>query len=109
MLSVLAVVLCRLLVACAGVAVGVLDSGACFTVLAVASIVPLRVLLSLPVCPSPASHTRFLPLSPLAPPATSSPAACTCEPALASSLVLPVVCVFPWSPASAGRVPCAVL
>ena len=33
MLGVLAVVLCRLLVTCAGVAVGVLDSGVCATVL----------------------------------------------------------------------------
>ena len=39
MLGVLAVVLCRLLVTCAGVTVGVLDSGACATVLAVASFV----------------------------------------------------------------------
>ena len=41
MLGVLAVVLCRLLVTCAGVAVGVLDSSACATVLAVASFVSL--------------------------------------------------------------------
>ena len=46
MLGVLAVVLCRLLVTCAGVAVGVLDSGACSTVIAVASFVSLRVSLS---------------------------------------------------------------
>ena len=42
MLGVLAVVLCRLLVTCAGVPVGVLDSGVCFTVLAVASFVSHR-------------------------------------------------------------------
>ena len=41
MLDVLAVVLCRLLVTSAGVAVGVLDSGVCATVLAVASFVSL--------------------------------------------------------------------
>ena len=46
MLGVLAVVLCRLLVTCAGVTVGVLDSGACATVIAVASFVSLRVSLS---------------------------------------------------------------
>ena len=108
MLGVLAVVLYRLLVTCAGVAVGVLDSGACATVLAVASFVSLRASLSLPVCPPPASRSRFLPLPLLAPPATSSPATCACTPALASSLVSPVVCVLPWSPVSAGRVPCAV-
>ena len=76
MLGVLAVVLCRLLVTCAGVAVGVLDSGACSTVIAVASFVSLRVSLSLPVCPPPASRSRFLPLPPLAPPASPSPSAC---------------------------------
>ena len=63
MLGVLAVVLCRLLVTCAGVAVGVLDSGACCTVIAVASFVSLRVSLSPPVCPPPASRSRFLPLA----------------------------------------------
>ena len=51
MLGVLAVVLCRLLVTCAGVPVGVLDSGVCVTVLAVASFVALRVSLSPPICP----------------------------------------------------------
>ena len=70
MLGVLAVVLCRLLVTRAGVTVGVLDSGVCATVLAVASFVSLRVSLSLPVCPPPASRSRFLPLPPLAPPAS---------------------------------------
>ena len=87
MLGVLAVVLCRLLVTCAGVTVGVLDSGVCATVMAVASFVSLRVSLSPPVCPPPASRSRFLPLPPLAPPATSSPAACARSPAFASSLV----------------------
>ena len=92
MLGVLAVVLCRLLVTCAGVAVGVLDSGACATVLAVASFVSLRVSLSLPVCPPPASRSRFLPLPPLAPPAMPPPSACACPPAPASSRVSPVMC-----------------
>ena len=59
MLGVLAVVLCRLLVTCAGVTVGVLDSGVCATVLAVASFVSLRVSLSPPVCPPPASRSRY--------------------------------------------------
>ena len=76
MLGVLAVVLCRLLVTYAGVPVGVLDSGACVTAFAVASFVSLRVSLSPPVCPPPASRSRFLPLPPLAPPAPSSPVAC---------------------------------
>ena len=43
MLGVLAVVLCRLLVTCAGVAYGVLNWGACSTVLAVSPFVPLPV------------------------------------------------------------------
>ena len=92
MLGVLAVVLCRLLVTNAGVTVGVLDSGVCATVLAVASFVSLRVSSSLPVCPPPASRSRFLPLPPLAPPATPSPPACARPPAPAWSLVSPLMC-----------------
>ena len=94
MLGVLAVVLCQLLVTCAGVAVGVLASGACSTVLAIASFVPLRVSLSLPVCPLPASRSHFLSLSPLAPPASPSPSACARPPASAPSLVSPVMCAL---------------
>ena len=87
MLGVLAVVLCRLLVTCAGVAVGISDAGVCATVIAVASFVSLRVSLSLPVFPPPASRSRFLPLPPLAPPAMPQPSACACPPAPARYLL----------------------
>ena len=75
MLGVRAVVLCRLLVACTDVTVGILDSGVCATVLAVAAFVSLRASSSPPICPPPASRSRFVPFPPLASPATPSPPA----------------------------------
>ena len=84
MLDVLAVLLCRLFATCAGVAVGIPDKGACSV--AVASFASLLDSLSPPVCQPPAARSRFLPLPLLAPPATSSPAACARSSAFVSSL-----------------------
>ena len=53
MSDVLAVLLCRLFMTCAGVAVGIPDKGACSTAVAVALFVSLLVSLSLPVCQPP--------------------------------------------------------
>ena len=71
MLGVLAVVLCRLFVTCAGIAVGILDTGACATVIAVAVVPASHVTAggsgrsqlspsgkSLPVCPVHFAHFR---------------------------------------------------
>ena len=59
MSDVLAVLLCRLFVTCAGVAVGIPDKGVCCsTAIAVASLVALVVSSFPPVCPPPAARSR---------------------------------------------------
>ena len=60
---VLAVLLCRLFVTCAGVPAGFLSEGVCSTAVAVASLVSLLASLPHPVCSLPASRVRFLPVS----------------------------------------------
>ena len=83
MSDVLAVLLCRLFMTCAGVTAGLLDKGVSSTAVAVASSVALLVSLSRPVCPPPASRSRFLPVSLLALPV----AACTSEVGVQGSVI----------------------
>ena len=59
---VLAVLLCRLFVICAGVPAGFLSKGVCSTAVAVASLISLLVSLPHPACSLPASRVRFLPV-----------------------------------------------
>ena len=105
---VLAVLLCRLFVTCAGVPAGFLSEGVCSTAVAVSSLVSLLASLPLPVCSRPASRARFLPVPLLATAASPLPPARACSPACVSSLPPTVVCVLLCAPASAGRVSCVV-
>ena len=56
---VLAVLLCRLFVTCAGVLAGFVSEGVCSTAVAVASLISLLASLPHPVCSLPASRARF--------------------------------------------------
>ena len=105
---VLAVLLCRLFVTCAGVPAGFLSEGVCSTAVAVASLVSLLASLPHPVCSLPASRVCFLPVSLLATAASPLPPARACSPAYVSSPTSTVVCVLLRAPASAGRVSCVV-